>query len=96
MTSSSAKIRAKIKHYEKNTAGVGEVLEGERLHSDETPGYKSGEQSAKKRDGKYASFSSSTLMFESCCGGGRARKAPSSQGVLTSIKSILPCIGRWH
>jgi len=67
MTSSSAKIRAKIKHYEKNTAGVGEALEGERLRSDETPSYKSGEQSAKKRDGKYASLSSSFSSSTRSC-----------------------------
>ncbi|CAL1685789.1 unnamed protein product [Lasius platythorax] len=100
MTSSSTEIRAKIKHYEKNTAGVGEALEGERLRSDETPSYKSGEESAKKRDGKYISLFlflfSNAFMFEPSCGGGLARKAPCSQGVLTSIKPMLPCIGRWH
>lgn len=100
MTSSSTEIRAKIKHYEKNTAGVGEALEEERLRSDETSSYKSGEQSAKKRDGKYVSLFLSlffyALMFKPSCGGGLARKAPCSQGVLTPIKPILPCIGRRH
>lgn len=45
----------------------------------------------------FLSFSSSTRSCSSpSCGGGLARKAPCSQGVLTSIKPMLPCIGRWH
>jgi len=58
MTSSSSEIRAKIKHHEKNIAGIGsdEALEGKRLR-DETPSYKSREQSVKKRKRETSLFS---------------------------------------
>ena len=50
MTSSSPKIRTKIKHHEKNTVGVATArLSKENDYADETPSYKSEEQSEKKR-----------------------------------------------
>jgi len=58
MTSSSPKIRAKIKHHEKNTARVGEARK-KNDYADETSSYKSEEECGKEKERiKSLSFSS--------------------------------------
>lgn len=108
MTSSSPEIRAKIKHHERrNTAGVGSAARFSRRRTITPMKLRviKAENGVRKREAarfylllSLSLFLSLLLAFmsETSCGGGLARKAPCSQGVLASIKSILPCIGRWH